>query len=176
MTTPNQAAYFRYKVHNTKQCTYQQVPHHQHHCCFHCCHHHLLPHLPVHQGEHPHLLLTDVILMNKQSCSFYEQARMEGSWLYSQVNINNNIFSSRWQFWQTNILYLKVTITKIYMVCKESEYSIIYIYIYKRFFTLLSKITLQSITKLKGMNSFLTHYRVVPLKIISQVFLMMIIY
>ena len=131
MTTPNQAAYFRYTVHNTKQCTYQQVPHHQHHCCFHCCHHHLLPHLPVHQGEHPHLLLTDVILMNKQSCSFYEQARMEGSWLYFQVNINNNIFSSRWQFWQTNILYLKVTITKyIIMVCKEAEFIKIYIYIY----------------------------------------------
>ena len=122
MTTPNQAAYFRYTVHNTKQCTYQQVPHHQHHCCFHCCHHHLLPHLPVHQREHPHLLLTDVILMNKQSCSFYEQARMEGSWLYFQVNINNNIFSSRWQFWQTNILYLKVTITKyIWSVKKQNS-------------------------------------------------------
>ena len=122
MTIPNQAAYFRYTVHNTKQCTYQQVPHHQHHYCFHCCHHHLLPHLPVHQGEHPHLLLTDVILMNKQSCSFYEQARMEESWLYFQVNINNNIFSSRWQFWQTNILYLKVTITKyIWSVKKQNS-------------------------------------------------------
>ena len=76
---------------------------------------------------------------------------------------------------------LKGNNNKIYMVCKEAEFIKIYIiiYIYKKdssFFLWLSKITLQSITKLKGMNSFLTHYRVVPLKIISQVLLMMIIY
>ena len=66
---------------------------------------------------------------------------------------------------------LKGNNNKIYMVCKEAEFIKIYIYIkiiYKRFFILLmaviielfflqSKITLQSITKLKGMNSFLTH-------------------
>ena len=69
---------------------------------------------------------------------------MEGSWLYFQVNINNNIFSSRWQFWQTNILYLKVTITKyIWSVLKEAEFIKIYIYIYIRFFILLMAVIIE---------------------------------